>query len=148
VLVSTLATWRGGVGDREVTPLSLAELQPEYRLAIGRLTLDLSHVALNGETVPVEARTRLGVLEVVIPADASVDVTAHVTAGNARVLGRSDGGVGVHEHVVDAAASPSGTLRLDLDMAAGLIRVCRRPTPTLPPAPGCIDVLARTGASA
>jgi phage shock protein PspC (stress-responsive transcriptional regulator) len=143
VLIVTLGSWHGGVGNRLVTPSALGPTQ-EYRLAIGRLTLDLTDAGLNGQDVTVNATDKIGTLEVLLPADVSADVNTHVGAGQSRVLGRSRSGLNVSDHTVDTPPAASGIVRLDLDVSAGGITVCRLPTAAAPLADGCAGVVART----
>ena len=130
VLVLSLGSWNGGVGDRLVTPTELAASQ-DYHLAIGRLTLDLTQAPLDGGDAAVHATNKIGVLEVLVPSDAAVTVDAHVGAGQTRIFGHRRSGLGVSDHVVNTPAAPNGTLRLDLDVAVGELTVCRLPAARL-----------------
>jgi phage shock protein PspC (stress-responsive transcriptional regulator) len=127
VLVSSLASWQGGVGDRLVTPTTFAPMQ-EYHLAVGRLTLDLTHAPLNGADVAVKATNKIGALRVLVPDDAAVTVDAHAGAGQTQVFGRTQSGLGVSSHTVDTPATTTGAIRLDLDVAVGGITVCHEST--------------------
>jgi phage shock protein PspC (stress-responsive transcriptional regulator) len=143
VLIVTLGSWHGGVGNRLVAPTALGPTQ-EYRLAIGRLTLDLTHAGLNGQDVAVNATDKIGTLEVLLPADVSTDVNTHVGAGQSRVFGRSRSGLNVSDHTVDSPPAANGIVRLDLDVSVGEITVCRLPTAAVPLADGCAGIVART----
>jgi hypothetical protein len=143
VLLVTLGAWNGGVGDHLVAPTALAPTQ-EYRTAIGRLTVDLSHATLP-TTAAVKGDTKVGVLEVVVPADASVVVDAHVGAGQTRLFGAYRGGLNVTDHLVQQSPGATSTINLDLDVAAGQLTVCRVPAAGQLPARGCENVLARSG---
>lgn len=123
--IAGLAYWKGGLGDRLVAPTSVTEIAGQYRLAIGRLTLDLSRVPMSGQTLSIQADTRIGQLEVLVPDTVAVNLNAHVAAGDIQMFGRDRGGVGLHEHLTDAPAGATGQLNLDLKMATGQIRVCR-----------------------
>ena len=50
----------GGIGQRVVQPTTPAELQPSYRMAIGNLTVDLTHVPLGAGTRTVSASVAVG----------------------------------------------------------------------------------------
>jgi phage shock protein PspC (stress-responsive transcriptional regulator) len=142
VLLLAFGSWHGGVGDRFFAPPTLAATQ-DYRLAIGRLTLDLSRAPLDGRDVTVTATDKVGVLEVLLPADAAADVRAHVGAGESRIFGHSHGGLNVTDHTVDTPPSATSTVHLDLDVAVGGLNVCRMPSATVPLADGCAGVVAR-----
>ena len=142
VLVLAFGSWNGGVGDRFLAPPTLAATQ-DFRVAIGRLTLDLTRAPLDGRDVTVTATNKVGVLEVLVPADASAVVDAHVGAGQTRLFGQRHSGLNVTDHTVDTPANASGTVRLDLDVAVGELTVCRLPTAAVPVANGCADVVAR-----
>jgi phage shock protein PspC (stress-responsive transcriptional regulator) len=71
----------GGIGQRVVQPTTLAELHPLYRMAIGNLTVDLTHVPLGGGTRTVTASVAVGQLVVDVPPGVVVDVDAHSSIG-------------------------------------------------------------------
>ncbi len=70
---------RGGVGDRDYRPSSVAALQPEYRIGAGRMTVDLRAL----ESANVKVRVGLGEAVVRVPDGACVSTDAHVGAGQA-----------------------------------------------------------------
>jgi phage shock protein PspC (stress-responsive transcriptional regulator) len=127
VLVLSFGSWQGGVGDRLVTPTALAPSQ-DYHLAIGRLTVDLTQAPLKGADVAVKATTKIGVLRVIVPDDASVTVDAHVGAGQTRVFGHTQSGLGVSSHTVETPTPTNGALRLDLNVTVGGLTVCHHST--------------------
>jgi hypothetical protein len=142
VLLLAFGSWHGGVGDRFLAPPTLAATQ-DYRLAIGRLTLDLTRAPLDDRDVTITASDKVGVLEVLLPADAAADVRAHVGAGESRIFGKSHGGLNVTDHTVDTPPGATSTVHLDLDVAVGGLNVCRMPSATVPLADGCAGVVAR-----
>jgi hypothetical protein len=80
-----------GVGDRAYTPASAADVRREYKLGVGSLKLDLSHVPVGAE-LHVGARVGIGKLRVIVPRRASVVVDARVKAGSISSLGHHDDG--------------------------------------------------------
>ena len=87
VLGVSVASWNGGVGNRRIAPVVLDAGPYDYRLAIGQLTVDLSHAPLDGRTVSVSATTKIGELAVVVPSEAAVTIDTHVGAGQSRSSG-------------------------------------------------------------
>jgi phage shock protein PspC (stress-responsive transcriptional regulator) len=108
-----------GVGDRTYT-----DLHSKYTLGIGKLNVDLAGEQLPKGQTFVKATLGIGDLHVVVPADATVDVDAHVQAGNVAALGRTDDGTHVHTTVVDRTGS-GRVLVLDLHTGLGKITVER-----------------------
>ena len=71
----------GGIGQRVVQPTTQAQLQPTYRMAIGTLTIDLTHTPLGVGTRTVTASVAVGQLVVDVPLGAVVDVDARSGIG-------------------------------------------------------------------
>jgi Cell wall-active antibiotics response 4TMS YvqF len=80
-----------GVGDRSYAPTSGNGVRREYKLGVGNLKLDLSHVPVDKE-LHVEARVGIGELRVIVPRDASAAIDARVKAGSVSVLGHHEDG--------------------------------------------------------
>ena len=91
--------FHGGVGDNQVTPITL---EPEYRWAIGSMTIDLPEVAAPGGTV--EMSVGIGELVVIVPTGASVLVEADAGLGEVVVFGQTESGVSPEVTVGDNAA--------------------------------------------
>jgi hypothetical protein len=128
----------GGIGDRDYRPASLAQLDDEYRLAIGSMTLDLRAVPLRAGITEVEASVAIGQLEVLVPPDVTVEVHAETGVGRVALFGVADGGISV-ERDDTARASGARVLRLDLRTGIGETTVDR--APAQPPAPSEPGVL-------
>lgn len=82
---------RGRSGDVTVRPVALEEIRSPYRLAAGRLVLDLRDLDLRGQTTTIVASVAAGHLEIVVPDGVAVEVNAHVGAGDLDLLGRRSG---------------------------------------------------------
>ncbi len=80
-VASTGVPLSGGIGQRVVQPTAPSELQSVYRLAIGNMTVDLTHVPLGTARHTITASVGVGVLVVDVPRDAVVDVDAHSGIG-------------------------------------------------------------------
>ncbi|WP_344858452.1 PspC domain-containing protein [Amycolatopsis ultiminotia] len=84
---------RGGVGDLDATPRSVAELQPEYRHAAGQLDLDLTQLPLSGP-ITTTVSNGAGESTVLVPETADVTYNCETSAGDVTCFGRSSDGVG------------------------------------------------------
>ncbi|MES1247269.1 MAG: LiaF domain-containing protein, partial [Actinomycetota bacterium] len=108
-----------GVGDRTYT-----DLHSKYTLGIGKLNVDLADEQLPRGQTFVKATLGIGDLHVIVPANATVDVDAHVQAGNVVALGRTDDGTHVHTSFVDRTGT-GRVIVLDLHTGLGKITVER-----------------------
>lgn len=110
----------GGVGQRDFAPTSLADLEPEYRLAMGEMTIDLSGLELPSGTTRIEASVGMGQLVIRVPENTTVRVHAVAGAGQVVLFGEESNGV-------DAELSVSrdglGTTTLLLELSVGLGQV-------------------------
>jgi phage shock protein PspC (stress-responsive transcriptional regulator) len=118
-----------GVGQPVWRPTTVAAASTPYQLAAGDARLDLTTVPLtSGATpVPVSVRVGLGQLVVVVPAHATVQVTARVGVGDLRLPGqRVAQGTSLSQTTVLEPTGPSaGTLALDLEVGIGSMEVRR-----------------------
>lgn len=114
-----------GVGERTHAPASVADLEEAYALGIGSLEVDLSRLALDGDTVTVDAAVVVGELRVIVPPDVDVVATGSIGAGEYDVLGESSDGTSLQIDSVDDLDDDQGTLRLDLDARLGQVTVER-----------------------
>lgn len=109
-----------GVGDRVETPASVAELKPTYKLGVGNLRLDLSHVGPVTRETHVHAKVGVGELRIIVPANASVAVSAHAKVGEVFALQGHDDG-----RNADVRTGAGGLLVVDANVGAGRIDVVR-----------------------
>jgi phage shock protein PspC (stress-responsive transcriptional regulator) len=86
---------RGGVGERDFRPTTVAQLRPEYRLGMGRIGLDLRGVTLPAGQTDVRVRVGVGEAVVRVPSGTCVTTDARIGAGQADVPGRSDQGTDI-----------------------------------------------------
>ncbi len=114
----------GPIGDRSYRPVAVTELEPSYELAIGTLRVDLRDLLLPAGTTRVETTVGIGELTVIVPAGVRVEVDARVKAGESVVLGNSEDGWGVTQHVTTGAEAVTGpTLVLDAEVGFGNLEV-------------------------
>ena len=122
-LVSSFITapLEGGWGEHRATPASSAELQPEYRLAGGRLTIDLRDLPWTTAERRITASVGVGQLVVIVPPGVPVDVTSQVGAGDVWIFGATQTGTGIDDrHVEDGRG---GGYVLDLEAGIGEVMV-------------------------
>jgi phage shock protein PspC (stress-responsive transcriptional regulator) len=108
-----------GVGDRVYHPTSITAIQPNYKLGIGDLRVDLSNVGPVTKETHVKASVGIGHLRVIVPQDATVSVNAHAKAGEIYGLQGHDDGKNA---VVQVGQGP---LVIDANVGAGRIDVVR-----------------------
>lgn len=123
---------QGGVGERTERPTTLADVQPEYHLSVGQLTIDLREVNFAGGTTLLKASIGIGQLTVRVPDGAGllVEADGHVGAGDIRLFERESSGLDVDltaRHVGQGPVPVGGnaTLILDLSVGLGQIEVSR-----------------------
>ncbi|HUG88131.1 MAG TPA: LiaF domain-containing protein [Actinomycetota bacterium] len=92
--------FEGGVGERTFRPASTADLRQEYRMAIGRLTVDLT--SIEGTTISdVEISLGIGQVVVILPDEVSVRVEGDAGAGQVKILGSEQNGLGVEHSITE-----------------------------------------------
>lgn len=107
----------GGVGDPVVRPRSLADLPDTERLAVGKLTIDLSDVEFTGEERHIEASVAVGELVVIVPEGVTVELDGEVGAGELDAFDEQDEGWPVD---YDRTFESSGPGRIELDLRVGV----------------------------
>ena len=119
--------FEGGVGQRTIEPVAVADLAGEYHLAVGDLTLDLRDLDLSevgDQSIVVEATVAVGSLEVRVPRAARVDGTALAQLGDVDIQGRTSSGFDA-DRVIDIAG-PEGAPSIHLDLHVGVGEVVVR----------------------
>ena len=110
-----------GVGDRDERPASVAAMRDEYRLGIGRLTIDLTAIdpaeldAGLPAIGPVRVRVGIGQVVLIVPEGPLVDVGARAGLGSVDVFGEGDAGFDAERVVVHR-----GGTDLELTVSVGL----------------------------
>jgi hypothetical protein len=96
VLLGSLASWpswEGGVGDTQISPNSVAELEAEYSWSVGNQQVDLSNLELPDGETEIAVRLGTGNMEIVLPEDADYVINWSVGLGNADIFDESHTGV-------------------------------------------------------
>ena len=107
-----------GVGTRTYTPATAAGVQQSYKLGIGNLHVDLSHVD-PATAARVKLNVGIGNLKVIVPRTADVTVDARAEAGDLYVLNQHDDGRNA------SLQTGNGGLVIDAKIGAGRIDVVR-----------------------
>ena len=122
----------GTVGNQNWTPVSAANLQPSYVLAVGDGTLDLTNVAPGaGKSVTVSAEVGIGDLSVQVPTNVNVVVHAHSGIGEVEqdglsnsTNGNTDSGISADRtYEILAKGKAAGTLVLNAKTGIGDVDV-------------------------
>jgi len=109
-----------GTGKRVYQPTAITEVQPSYKLGIGELRLDLSHIGPVTRNQRIKASVGIGELRIIVPRDASVSVNAHAKVGETFVLRHHDDGRNAAVRV--GSGNP---LEIEANVGAGRIDVVR-----------------------
>ena len=109
-----------GVGKHGYAPASISSLQPEYKVGIGKLRLDLTRLPMD-KPATVRAHVGIGELWIMVPRDATPTMNIRVKAGAADVLGHHEDGTSVR------FVTGNGILTVIAKVGAGHIQVVRAP---------------------
>jgi len=117
----------GGVGQRTVTPATVAEAGARQRLAAGRLTLDLRGLPAAAQPVTVQAEVGFGQLRLLVPTGTVLDLRTSVGAGHVVVDGAEVGnGVRIDTTTVNRpAGGATMTVIVDAEVGAGELAIER-----------------------
>jgi phage shock protein PspC (stress-responsive transcriptional regulator) len=109
-----------GVGTRNYSPATIADVRPDYRLGVGQLVVDLRNTQWpKGDTINVKVDVGSGHALVLVPTDVCVQSRAKAGLGYVGVLGTDDGGADIDSQRGTIARSP-GARRLVLDAKMGI----------------------------
>ena len=106
-----------GTGATDITVSSIDNLQSSYRLGVGELVVDLSRLEFTEDTT-VTAAIGTGSLEVIVPADAVVEVRGQSQVGYVGALGAERAGLGTKLNVLPSASADESAPRLILEVEA------------------------------
>jgi len=116
--------FEGGAGERDYRPRTLADLDDEYRLVAGTMTLDLRDIDPRGVTA-VEASVAFGELRVLVEHGQPVEIRAEAGAGEVEIAGRRQDGFNPDLDESFSADTGRDVLRLDLRVGFGHVVVER-----------------------
>ena len=118
----------GPIGDRVYRPFEAVDVNRNYDLSIGDLTVDLSNTSFGDET-EVDANVGIGRLTVVVPDDVNVDVDASASAGDVTVFDRTDSGFDADVSTSQNAFGSDKTVLIDAHVGVGEVLVLRESDP-------------------
>ena len=121
----------GGFGDRFFTPVSSTDLNSPYRLIAGQMTIDLRALGAQSPVPNVTASVVAGRLRVFVPADVTIALSGHVSAGVATVYGRSISGRNLDLAQLEPVSSSAPGVVLNLSVTYGNVTVERVPAAVL-----------------
>ena len=128
---------------RLINPTTFADLQTSYELSTGRLTIDLTDLAWDGQVVEMNGEVGVGSLEVFLPPNVGLEATTEVGIGESRSPEDSEGGLGV-DHVFSYPDRGGGLLITNLEVGIGEISVSG-PDTDLPEVGSPEGVFSETG---
>ncbi|WP_084286148.1 PspC domain-containing protein [Solirubrobacter soli] len=107
---------RGGVGEREIRPATVADLQPQYKLGVGHLDLDLRRIELPARTTQLNVKLGMGEARVRVPAGTCVVTDAKIGVGAADLPERAGQGFDI---AIDHGTAGMKTLKVNADIGVG-----------------------------
>lgn len=110
--------------DRQIRPLTVAEVEPVSSIDFGTMVIDLRDIAWDGEMVEVEANVDIGRIVIHVPDGVGIRGEASVDIGQVTEPGRSSGGLGDPRLEWDEQGE-LGTVLLDAHVSIGSIEVRR-----------------------
>jgi hypothetical protein len=124
------ASLHDGGGANTVAPASAAQLQDSYRLAFGKLTLDLRSLTPLSSPRTIDITVAGGQVDLRLPNTLNATVDAHLHAGAVRVddnggpPGPNDSGGINYTHSVAAPATATGAqLTIDVHLTDGAVTI-------------------------
>jgi phage shock protein PspC (stress-responsive transcriptional regulator) len=115
----------GGVGERTNRPATVAEIKPEYRVGVGKMTLDLRRIDLPAGNTDVKLVVGVGEAVVRVPENACVSTDAQIGAGQADVID-GDGDSGIDIDVNNGAKTVSRpVIHVNADIGLGHLQIER-----------------------
>jgi hypothetical protein len=112
-------------GERVHRATTTSELEPDYALGAGTMTLDLRELVLGGGVTEVAARVTFGELIVRVPTGVAVTGDAEVASGEIVAFDQTRSGLGPDLILDEPGPTDGPALDLDLEVGLGRIEVTR-----------------------
>jgi hypothetical protein len=116
------------VDNIDVTPVSVADIQPDYHTDFGDVRLDLSKVDFAGQDVAVSVDVGVGGdIEITLPPTVDANVEVDVQGGDVTLFDHHFSGLNQHQQRQDLGADGAGggTIRITADVSWGNVEVHR-----------------------
>jgi phage shock protein PspC (stress-responsive transcriptional regulator) len=123
---NTGASLHDGAGRTTVTPTAATQLDPQYRLAFGQVTLDLRSLASLTSPRTVDITLAGGEVHLLLPRTLNASVHAVVHAGDVRLNENRSNDNGGFNHTVDVPAATTATgaaLAINVHLGAGDVHI-------------------------
>lgn len=119
-----LEGFQGGVGERVVQVIRAQDLEPDYNLAMGNLTIDLSDLGSLETVQSFKANVGMGELRIRVPEGVAVSIDASAGAGDIQLFDRSSNGLGVDlSYQTDGFGSAREGLVIQAEVFMGRVEV-------------------------
>lgn len=129
-LVATLTAaaplegFQGGVGERDIEITDVGDLESEYNLAMGNMTIDLRELADFDGTATINASVGMGELVVLVPGDVPVSIEAAAGAGDLQIFDLQANGLSVDQvFESEGFRGASRALVIEADVFMGRVEV-------------------------
>ena len=118
-----------GIGAREWSPSSSAQIDEDYRLAFGQAKLDLRHVGALDAPRTIHVTLGAGQARILLPPTMNATVQTYVHFGDVRVDGaypsQDQGGFNLNRTIRPPAGASGPAITIDVDVTDGQISVER-----------------------
>ena len=84
--------WDDGIGQRRYEPIAASQIDPDYRLGVGELVVDLSRMPVQPGSTRVDLDVGIGSAVVIVPRDVDLDIDARTDIGEVELLERDHDG--------------------------------------------------------
>lgn len=122
--LTPLEGFQGGIGERMVDIASVGEIEADYNVAMGQLTIDLRDLDELSSPVSLSASVGMGELLVIVPEGVQFEVNANAGAGQIEILGEAKDGLGVEDNYATAGFDEAGAgFSFELDVFMGRVEV-------------------------
>ncbi len=115
----------GGVADTQFRPQTAAEVRSTYRLVAGELRLDLTGIRASSEPLVITASVGVGAIFILVPTDATVEVTGAVQGGRLLLFGQRHVGTGLSDYIAAQGQAGGTVMKLKLEVGMGQVQVGR-----------------------
>jgi hypothetical protein len=116
------------VDNVDVTPASVAEIEPSYHTDFGNIRLDLSKVDFTGEDVEIAVDVGVGGnIDITLTPNVDADVEADVQGGDVQLFDHHFSGLNQHQQRQDLGddGAGGGHIRIDANVDWGNVEVHR-----------------------